>query len=259
MFWLALAAKMAVTAAFVVAATGIAERAGPIIGGLVATLPVSAGPAYVFVSLDHDSAFIADSALAGLVVNAATTSLVLTYMMVARARGLPTSLGAAVATWVAVGLILQAFNWSVTGAVVLNVAGYLVCLPVARELRNAPIPSAVRHWYDVPLRAVMVACLVAAVVAASTRVGPALTGMLATYPIVLTSFILIFQPRIGGPATAALIAHTVPGLVGFAAALTTVVLSARPLGAPAGLALALAASVTWNVLLWAGRRYRLKI
>ena len=54
---------MAVTAGFLLAATITAERAGPLIGGLVATLPISAGPVYIFLSLDHDAQFIAQLSL----------------------------------------------------------------------------------------------------------------------------------------------------------------------------------------------------
>ncbi len=43
-FWLLLAAKMLTTAIIVVAASKIVERAGPFIGAMVATLPISAGP-----------------------------------------------------------------------------------------------------------------------------------------------------------------------------------------------------------------------
>ena len=75
--------------------------------------------------------------------------------------------------------------------------------------------QASRRWYDMPLRAAMVACLVAVVVGTSARVGPSVTGLLAVFPIVLTSLMLIFQPRIGGPATAALLANTMWGLAGF--------------------------------------------
>ncbi len=41
---------MAVAAAFVVSASVITERSGPVIGALVATLPISAGPSYVFLA-----------------------------------------------------------------------------------------------------------------------------------------------------------------------------------------------------------------
>src|SRR6185437_989441 len=70
-FALTLVVKMAITAGFVLAATITAERAGPLVAGLVATLPISAGPAYVFLALDHDAHFIAQSAVASLAVNAA--------------------------------------------------------------------------------------------------------------------------------------------------------------------------------------------
>ena len=69
-FALTLIVKMAITAGFVLAATVTAERAGPLVGGLVATLPIGAGPVYVFLSLDHDAQFIAQSAVASLAINA---------------------------------------------------------------------------------------------------------------------------------------------------------------------------------------------
>jgi hypothetical protein len=51
MFWFALATKMVVAALFVSVATIVAERLGAMVGALVATLPVSAGPVYVFLAL----------------------------------------------------------------------------------------------------------------------------------------------------------------------------------------------------------------
>lgn len=71
-FALTLLLRMAVTAAFVVSASIIIERSGPVIGALVATLPISAGPSYVFLAMDHDAAFIAQGTLASIPVNAAT-------------------------------------------------------------------------------------------------------------------------------------------------------------------------------------------
>jgi len=71
-FALTLIVKMVVTAAFLLAATITAERAGPLIGGLVSTLPISAGPVYIFLALDHDAHFIAQSALGSIVTNAYT-------------------------------------------------------------------------------------------------------------------------------------------------------------------------------------------
>src|SRR6266702_1377956 len=217
MFWLELATKMAVTAAFLVAATAIAERAGPLVGGLVATLPISAGPVYLFLALDHDARFIAASALASLAANAVTGLFALVYILVAQVRG------------------------------------PLASLAVALGFRSAKFRPPRRRWYDVPLRAGLVAVLVATVVGLSAQVGPTLTGMLAVFPVVLTSLILIFPPRIGGPATAAILANTLPGLVGFAFAMLALHLASVPLGKAAALILALAISIGWNLTLWLNR------
>src|SRR6202046_4425954 len=98
-FILTLALRMAVTAAFVVSASVITERAGPVIGALIATLPISAGPSYVFLALDHDAAFIANGALASLPINAATIWLALTYVVLAQRHGALVSWGCAAVVW----------------------------------------------------------------------------------------------------------------------------------------------------------------
>ena len=253
-FALALAVKMGVAAAFVVIASTITERAGPLIGAMVTTLPVSAGPAYVFLALDHGSAFIAASALTSLAVNAVTTLFALTYAMVAQRWNLAISLPVSLGVWLLGASACVRVEWTLANAMILNAAVFAVAIPLSHRYQHAKMPLVRRRWYDVPLRACMVACLVASVVGLSTRVGPAFTGVLAVYPMVLTSLMLILQPRIGGPATAAVIAHTIWGLAGFGAALATLAATAVPLGAPAALTLALAVSVGGNVVIWLWRR-----
>lgn len=256
-FWLALALKMAVTAGFVITAAAVAERAGPVIGALVATLPIAAGPAYVFLALDHDSAFIAQSAIGSIAAHAATAAFSLAYVLLAQRFGVAVSVGGAVAVWFALAFPLRSVPWTFLGVAGTNLAIFAVCILLTARYRHAAMPPIASRWYDVPLRALMVAGLVAAVVGLSGRVGATVTGLLAVYPIVMTSLMLIFQPRVGGPATAALIANTMWGLVGFSAGLFTVHLATLRLGSWAGLALALAVSVVWNLTLWGLRRRRL--
>src|SRR5689334_8973864 len=106
-FVLSLALRMAVSAAFVVAASMITERSGPAIGALVATLPVSAGPAYLFLALDHDAVFIAQSALASLPMNAATVLMILVIVILAQRFGMLVSLGAGLAVWLFFALLVR--------------------------------------------------------------------------------------------------------------------------------------------------------
>jgi hypothetical protein len=253
-FWLALATKMAITAAFVVLATATAERAGAFIGALVATLPIAAGPAYLFLALDHDATFIAAAALASLVINAVTAVFALVYAVTAQRRGLATSVAVALTVWTVLALLARSIEWTLTGAVLLNLVVIGMCIAIGRRFRDVPMPLMTRRWYDVPLRAAMAALLVTTVVGLSSQVGPTVTGILAVFPIVLTSLMLILQPRIGGRASAAVLANTISGLAGFSCCVLALHLAAVPLGSAAALTLALAVSVGANLLIWAARR-----
>src|SRR3954454_1154409 len=98
-FILTLFVKMALTAGFLLAATIVAERAGPLVGGLVATLPISAGPVYFFLALDHGAHFIAQAALGSLVTNGLNAVFAVTYALLAQRRSLTVSLLGAYAVW----------------------------------------------------------------------------------------------------------------------------------------------------------------
>ena len=248
--------RMAVAAAFVVAASMITERSGPAIGALVATLPVSAGPVYVSLALDHDDAFIAQSALASLPMNAATILMCLVFVPLAQKRSLGVSLAAGIAVWFLFAALVRAFDWTLTAGVVLNVVALGVCLPLVQRFRAAKMPLITRRWYDIPLRAALVAMLVAVVVTLSNVVGPRVSGVIALFPAVFTSLILILTPRIGGAATGAVLANGQWGLIGFGLAIVVLHLAAQPFGRAAALSLALAMCVIWNLGLWlyGGRR-----
>jgi len=254
-FLLILALRMAVAAAFVVSASFIAERSGPAIAALVATLPISAGPAYTFLALDHDAAFIAQGALTSLPINAATIFLGLTYTLLAQRRSLLISYGAAALVWITIAAAIASLHWSLWGGLALNAIAFAICTPLMQRYRDVKMPPVARRWYDVPLRASLVATLVAAVIILSGRVGPSISGILALFPAVFSSMMLILHPRIGGPATAAVMAHSTWGMMGFGLAIAVLHVGALYLGSAAGLSLALATCVIWNLMLWLiGRR-----
>ena len=117
------------------------------------------------------------------------------------------------------------------------------------------MPLITPRWYDIPLRASLVAILVATVVTLSGWVGPTISGIMALFPIVFTSLMLILHPRIGGRATAAVIANGAWGLMGFGLAVAVLHVGALHFGSAIALSLALATCVIWNLMLWwNGRR-----
>jgi hypothetical protein len=249
-FILSLVVRMAVTAAFVVGASVLSERSGPVIGALVATLPISAGPSYVFLALDHDASFIFESTLASLPINAVTILFCAAYAWTAQRQNSLVSCAVAVSVWLVLAWLARTVQWSFAGGILANVMAYAICLPMLERYRRVKMLTFTRRWYDIPLRATLVATLVATVITLSHWVGPNVSGTIALFPVVFTSMMLILQPRIGGPSTAAVFANSGWGLVGLGIGVATIHVTVVPLGAAAALSLALTICVIWNISLW---------
>jgi hypothetical protein len=144
-FILTLLLRMAVTAAFVVSASVITERAGPVIGALVATLPISAGPSYVFLALDHDAAFVAEGALASLPINAATIFLGLTYVLLAQRHNALVSWSAGAAVWILLAALSRTVQWSLASGLAVNIVAFAICIPLLNRFRHVRMPLIARR------------------------------------------------------------------------------------------------------------------
>lgn len=255
LFWLSLLVKMGVTAGFVMLASYAAERGGPVIAAMIATLPVAAGPAYVFLALDHDAGFIAQSALGSLVANANTSIFALVFAFLAQRHSRAASVVTALALWIVLAFAVRTVEWNTWTGLAFNAVGVGVCIWLGERLRHVRVPPTAPRWTDMALRAVMVAVLVGVVVGLSATVGPLISGILAVFPIVLLSLMLILYPRIGGPATASVLANSLLGMAGFSLACLFGHLAVERIGVALGLTLALAVSVGCNLVFWAYRRH----
>ncbi|MGE0768420.1 MAG: hypothetical protein AB7L90_18335 [Hyphomicrobiaceae bacterium] len=248
--------RMGLVALFVVLVALIAERLGPFLGGMVASLPLYTGPVYLLLALEHDASYIEAATVTSLAICGANPVLVLVYALLARSHGAWISIGTALAAWAACGVYVQAQEWSLVGAVLFDIPIYVVALWLARSFtRGVAIRSSPRRWSDLVLRALIVASLTGAVIVISRHVPPAVTGVLSVTPILMTSLVLVMHPRVGGAATAALLAHTLGGLVGMVIAFAAVNLTIPRLGLWPALSLGLAITVLWNVTLIAMRSF----
>lgn len=258
-FAIVLIFKMAITAGFVLAATVTAERAGPLVGGLVATLPIGAGPVYVFLAFDHDAQFIAQSAVASLAINAVNVIFALVYALLAQTRSRAVSMVLSFLVWLLLASVVHAIHWPYAAAALVNVVILSVCLWLARPLRHVRVQGFRTRWTDLVLRAGLVALLVGVVVTFSFTIGPGGSGILAVFPVVLISIMFILHNRVGGAASAAVLANAVLGLVGFAFACTALHFSAAAFGSAIGLTLALATSVGWSLVVLTARRHGISV
>ncbi|MDX1375869.1 MAG: hypothetical protein R3357_09925 [Burkholderiales bacterium] len=240
-----------------VAASRATERAGPFVGGMIATLPVSTGPVYVFLAIDHGAGFVSDSARMSVASTAAIVAFVAAHALAAQRFGTLCSLAVATLAWLAVALALQLHDWGLAEVCVLFVGAFAAAiLGLRRYAEVVEAPRIPRARYDLALRAGLVALVVLATTAASHTFGPSATGVLATYPVVFTSLILILQPRCGGPFTAAMLVNGLKGLLGFGVALLVLHLAAARMPAAPALLLALGVSLGWNGALYALRGLR---
>lgn len=252
-----LALRMGLVALFVVLVALIAERLGPFLGAMVASLPLYTGPVYLLLALEHDADYIAAATVTSVAICGANPVFVLVYAMLARRHGPWLSLAAGLAAWAACGIYVRARGWSLPEALLFVTPIYLVALYLAQSFtRGVAIRRAARHWTDLAQRALFVAVLTGVVIVASRHVPPEVTGILSVMPILTTSLILVMHPRVGGAATAALLAHTLGGLIGMVIAFAAVSLAVPQIGVWPGLALGLAITVAWNVMLVVARSLR---
>jgi hypothetical protein len=256
-FWLPMLIKAVATAVLVVSASALAEAAGPFWGGLIGSLPISAGPAYVFLAMQHDAEFIAASALSSLAGNAATGSFLIVYAMWAGRLRLWPGLALAVGTWLAASQVTRHIGWTPVTAVAANLVVYSAGFVLVRRVERAPFeirPALQRSWFELPARGLAVASFVSAVVLASSFLGPEATGTAAVFPLGFISLLVIVHARIGGGAASRIAAASLRGMLGFGLALLVLHLTIPIWGVPAALVTALSASGAWSVGLLILRR-----
>ena len=257
LFWSDLILKMAMTATVVVAVSVTVERSGPFLGALIAALPTAAGAAYLILALEHPPAFVAASAVGSAAATAAVSIFALTYAVLARRHGLLVSVGLSVAVWFAAAAVLHVFAWTPLTALVLNVAVFAITVPLSRRYRTSgPPPKFMRGAYDIPMRALSAAIVVAIVTSASYSIGSFASGMFAVFPIVMCASAVILHLRVGGVASASMFAHAQIALIGLWLGFLAVHYLIVPLGVWGALALGLAVCIAWSGVLWAASTTR---
>lgn len=253
---LALVLKMAVTAGIVIVAALAAERSGPQLGGVIASLPVSAGPAYVFLAMKSDDAFIAASVLGSLGTNAATAVYLLFLASFAGRLSAVPAFGGALGVWAIANVLIRELPATLPAMLVVNLVCYATAIAITRRMRF-PVAGgrAAKGRLDLILRALLVAGLVGVVVTVSDLIGPRLTGLVALAPVTFTSVGLLIHARLGGDANAAAMASGLVAMIGFTAGLVALHVAAVPLGSAVGLMLFVACCLAWSaLLLWVRRR-----
>jgi hypothetical protein len=227
------------------------ERSGPFVGALIAALPTAAGAAYIIFAFEHSPDFIAASAVGSAAATATVSIFALAYIVWAQRHGLLLSISVAMVVWFIGAAALRLVQWTPLTAFLLNIVVFGITVPLSWRYRTSGPPAKfLRTRYDIPLRALTAATVVATVTTASYSIGSFLSGVFAVFPIVMTSSVLILHPRVGGIASASMFAHAQIALNGMWFGFLTVHYLVPAIGVWPAYGVGLAVCIGWSGLLW---------
>lgn len=250
--------KMAMTASIVVAASFIVERAGPFIGAMVASLPTAGGAAYIILAMEHPPSFIAQSAVASMAANIVVGIYALAYAVLAQRHNIYVSLGGALAVWALGAAATRLMVWTPLTAIVATAVVYTFTILASRPYRTdgKAVKRIAATPQEIGWRALIVSVFVAGVTTMSHAIGSFASGLLAFFPIAMSSFFVILHTRLGGPAAASVAAHVQAPMIGLPLALLGVHYLAESIGVWWSFLIGLAICIAWNALLWLIRNAR---
>ena len=256
---LVLAVKALLAPTFVVGASLAARRFGPRVGGIVGGLPVVAGPILLAYALVHGRSFAAQAAAGTLLGLLSLTAFVVVYgRLASRAPWFVCML----CGWVAFALVTVTLDGvAVAPAVALGLvcagfAGGLLLLPGRRrDIAAGGAPAPAPAW-DLPVRAGCALALVLALTTAAGWLGPQLSGLLAPFPVITTVLATFTHSQRGADEAIRLLGGMLTGFVAFALFCFTLTVSLSGATVAAAFALATAAALVTQALLFSSARRR---
>ncbi len=242
--------KLFLAPSFVVGASLMARRYGPRVGGLVAGLPVVAGPILLAYALAHGSGFAADAAAGTLLGLVSLIAFVVVYgRLAARLNWWASMLGGWLAFACATA-IFSALSIPPGGGLVLALAALAAGLAALPRPRSALLPSPPPPRWDLPLRAACALTLVLTLTAIAGWLGPQLSGLLAPFPIIATVLAIFTHAQRGVDDTLRLLRGMISGFGAFALFFFTLAVSLRSLGTTGGFVLATAVALLVQALVF---------
>ena len=189
--------KLVVAPLLIAAATLVARRWGPGVGGWLAGFPLTSAPVSVFLALEQGPDFAARAAVGTLFGLTALAVFCLAYGRAARRVGWAGSAAAGLGVFGACLAVLSAAPPS------LPAAFALVCVSLALVAALLPATTAGARGvkppaWDLPLRMAVATAVVLLLTTAARHLGPTLSGLLSPVPVFLL-VLAVFAQRSQGP------------------------------------------------------------
>ncbi len=235
-----LAVKLLLAPAFVVGASLAARHFGPRIGGLIAGLPVVAGPILLAYALAHGREFAATAAAATLLGLVSLITFVVVYGRLAGRLFWGASMLAGWLAFAAATVGFSALSLPTGVALGLAAAALLVGLTLLPRPGQDLRPNLTLPAWDLPVRAACALALVLTLTAVAGWLGPQLSGLLAPFPVIATVLATFTHAQSGTDELLRLLRGLLTGLGAFALFCFTLAVSLHRLDTAAAFALATA-------------------
>jgi hypothetical protein len=246
-----IAVKLLLAPGFVVGASLASRRFGVRVGGLVAGLPVVAGPILLVYALEHGRLFAAEAAAGTLLGLVSLIAFVVVYGLLAGRASWRVCLPAG---WLAFALATAVFyEVSIPIGVALALVGGALLVGWAvlpRPSGEGPRARLTPPRWDLPMRAACALALVLTLTAVAGWLGPHLSGLLAPFPVMATVLATFTHAQRGTDELLRLLRGLLSGFGAFALFCFTLSMSLRTLDIASAFALATAvALLTQSVVL----------
>jgi hypothetical protein len=246
----ALVLKLTLAPGLVAVATLVARRLGDRAAGMVAGLPVVAGPIVLILAVEHGDGYAKVAAAAAVLGMVSLVAYCVAYALVARRAGVVAALTAGTLAFGLGTLCLSgvdpplALSAAVTLAVVAAGAWFLGSL-------RSDTPSPRARGDLLPWRVVITAVLVLAFTGVAGGLSAHLAGLLVPVPIITAVLAAFSQARAGSAAAVDLLGGLVFALFSFLVFFVALAALLVTVSAAAAFTLASAAALAcWALLAW---------
>jgi hypothetical protein len=252
--------KLILAPLLVAVVTLIMRKWGAKVGGLLMGLPLTTGPIFLFLAIDHGPRFAARASVGILFGLIGLAAFAVAYALSSVRFGWVGCLGFASAAFLAFSVTASRLG---SGIVVGASSAWIALLLASSLMRGprletappppppGPPPSS---WWEIWVRMVAVAALTLATTALAGKLGPVLSGIAGTYPVAITVMVVFTHIELGRAAAAAMLRGSVLSWFAFASCFLVIGVLIEELGIAASMSCgALAAVITSVLVLWLDR------
>ena len=246
--------KLTLAPSLVAVATLVARRWGPRAGGILIGFPLSTGPIFIFLAIEHGLDFAQKATVGILFGLVGVATFALAYAVVSRRTGWIGSLVVAVMGFFAVSAVVSQIEAQAVGAGLAAYTALLLVALMVRPPRSNPVRGRPPRW-DLPLRMAAAAILTLTITEAANSLGPVLSGIIGTYPVVTTVVVAFTHHQWGRAAAVGMLRGSVLSWISFASCFLAIGLTLEVIGLAPSLILGTAcAAATSVVVLWLDKR-----